>query len=73
MLPSGWVFIIMCIVLRLIEGVGSALFMTGALAIVPQLYPDSVGRVTVSNNLLLCNQLFLCTKSIDLIAHHYII
>ena len=53
MLPSGWVFIIMCIVLRLIEGVGSALFMTGALAIVPQLYPDSVGRVTVSNNLLM--------------------
>ena len=56
MLPSGWIFIMMCILLRLIEGIGSALFMTGALAIVPQLYPDSIGRVIVSSKLLLCDQ-----------------
>ena len=48
MMPSGWLFIMMCTLLRLIEGVGSALFLTGSLAIIPQLYPNSVGFVSVS-------------------------
>ena len=37
----------MCILLKLTEGVGSALFLTGGLAIAPQYYPKSVGTVTV--------------------------
>ena len=48
MLPAGWVFIMMCLLLKLTEGIGSSLFLTGALSIAPQYYPKSVGTVTVS-------------------------
>ena len=37
----------MCILMKVIEGVGSALFLTGGLALAPQYYPKSVGTVTV--------------------------
>ena len=46
-MPSGWVFIMFCILLRLTEGVGSAMFATSLYAQLPELFPHSVGTMTV--------------------------
>ena len=48
MVPSGWIFIILCILLRMAEGVGSALFGTALITLIPILYPKSVGTLVVS-------------------------
>ena len=46
-MPSGWVFIMFCILLRLTEGTGSAMFVTSVLTLLPGLFPDSAGTVVV--------------------------
>ena len=46
-LPSGWPFIVMCIVLRFIEGVGNALFNTAGNTLIIQLFPESIGLLAV--------------------------
>ena len=48
-LPSGWVFVIVCTMLRFTQGIGSAFFYTTAYAMVAKLYPDSIGFVIVSS------------------------
>jgi hypothetical protein len=46
-LPSGWVFILFCVLLRMTEGVGSAMYFTAAFTLVPQFYPTRVSTVMV--------------------------
>ena len=46
-MPSGWPFIVVCIVLRFVEGVGTALFLTAGYTLITQLYPKSTGFVVV--------------------------
>ena len=46
-LPSGWPFIVICIALRFIEGVGTALFLTAGYTLITQLYPKSTGFIVV--------------------------
>ena len=52
-MPSGWVFIMFCILLRLTEGVGSAMFATSLYAQLPELFPHSVGTMSVCVILIL--------------------
>ena len=46
-LPSGWVFIVVCALLRSIEGTGTAMFLTALFSLLPQLYPNHMGIMTV--------------------------
>ncbi len=46
-LPSGWPFIVICIVLRIIEGVATALFTTAGYTLLTELYPESTGFIVV--------------------------
>lgn len=46
-LPSGWPFIVVCVTLRFIEGVGTALFLTAGYTLITQLYPQSTGFIVV--------------------------
>lgn len=46
-LPSTWGFILACILLRVVEGAGTAMFFTAVFATVPKLCPDSVTLVMV--------------------------
>ena len=46
-MPSGWVFILFCVLLRMTEGVGSAMFFTSAFALLPELFPKHVATVMV--------------------------
>ncbi len=48
MLSPGWMFIVYCVLLRMTEGVGSALYMTSTFTILPILYPTQIGMITVS-------------------------
>ena len=70
-LPSGWVFIVACVLLRLIEGIGSAMFTTAMFSLLQQLYPDNVGLMMVncwkikhSHKLLLWSVLSVLTMQI---------
>lgn len=45
-LPSNWVFVLFCVLLRVTEGIGSALFITATFTLLPVLYPKSTGTVT---------------------------
>ena len=46
-MPSGWMFVMFSTLLRLTEGVGSAMFSTSVYAQLPELFPQSVGTMTV--------------------------
>ena len=46
-LPSNWIFVLFCVLLRVTEGTGSALFITATFTLLPVLYPKSTGTVTV--------------------------
>ena len=50
-MSSGWIFVTFCVLLRMVEGVGSAMFITAAFTLLPLLFPNSVGTMTVSNAL----------------------
>ena len=47
MLSSGWMFITFCVLLRVTEGVGTAMFVTATFTILPVLFPKSVGTIMV--------------------------
>ena len=46
-LPSGWVFILFCVLLRMTEGVGSAMYFTATFTLVPEFYPNRVSTIMV--------------------------
>ena len=50
-LPSGWPFIVVCIALRFIEGVGTALFNTAGYTLIIQLFPQYMGLLMVCQSL----------------------
>ena len=47
-LPSGATFIVICGVLRFIEGFGTSLYNTTIIALLAHLYPESLGTIFVS-------------------------
>ena len=47
LLPANWVFVVICIVLRMTEGIGSAMFITAAFTVAPLLFPNSVATIVV--------------------------
>ena len=47
-LPSVWSFILVCSVLRFIEGIGVGMYITTAYTVAAKLYPDSTGSAIVS-------------------------
>ena len=48
-ISSGWMFSTFCVLLRMTEGVGSAMFFTAAFAVLPELFPNHVGTVMVGH------------------------
>ncbi|XP_064392257.1 MFS-type transporter SLC18B1-like isoform X2 [Halichondria panicea] len=42
-ISSGWMFATLCIILRMTEGVGSAMFFTACYALIPELFPNHIG------------------------------
>lgn len=62
-LPSGWVFILFCVLLRMTEGVGSAMYFTATFTLVPEFYPTKVSTVMVNYIMLTpsCLNLFSIT------------
>ena len=46
-MPSGWIFALFGILLRMTEGVGLAMFITASFTLLPELYPTRVGLVKV--------------------------
>ena len=49
-IASKWVFIASCLLLRIVEGVGTAILNTTIFAVFPKLYPKSVGTLVVYYN-----------------------
>lgn len=47
MVDSSWTFIVICIVLRLLEGVGTAMLTTAIFSTFPHLFPKAVGTLMV--------------------------
>ena len=47
LLPAGWLFIVVAIILRISEGIGSALATTAALSLIPILHPDRISTLMV--------------------------
>lgn len=47
-LPSGWIFILFCVLLRMTEGVGSAMLFTAVFTLLPEYYPSKVGTIMVN-------------------------
>ena len=45
--PVNWVFILICVILRLLEGVGTALVGTSIFSALPYFFPKSVGTLMV--------------------------
>lgn len=45
---SAWLFSGLFLLVRTIEGIGTAMFQTASLALIPDLYPKSVATLTVS-------------------------
>ena len=66
-LPSGWPFVFVCAVLRFMEGIGIALFSTGAFYLLVQLYPDSVGLMMVCDTM--CILLFINNAILNSVQH----
>lgn len=48
-MSGGWVFITFAVLLRLTEGVGSSMAITAIYTLLPELFPNRVGLVTVTN------------------------
>ncbi len=46
-IPSSWGFIVASLLLRVLEGVGSALLFTVSIALIARLYPSHVGALYV--------------------------
>lgn len=46
-MPSEWIFALFGILMRMIEGVGLAMFITASFTLLPKLYPTRVGLVKV--------------------------
>jgi len=46
-MPSGWIFILFGVLLRMMEGVGFAMFDTATYALLAELFPNNVATVTV--------------------------
>ena len=51
-LSAGWVFIVYCVLLRMVEGIGTAMYITATFTILPLLFPKHVGTSTVSDVLV---------------------
>ena len=49
-IPSTWGFILTCMLLRIAEGVGTALFFTGTFSTFPKLFPNSVSLLMVRSD-----------------------
>ena len=47
LLSPGLEFITFCVVLRLVQGTGSALFSTATFTLLPELFPNALGTITV--------------------------
>ena len=47
LMPSGWIFIVFCVLLSMTQGVGSAMFTTAAYALLVELFPNNVSTVMV--------------------------
>ena len=61
-LPAGWIFILFCVLLRMAEGVGSAMYFTAMFTLVPEFYPTRVSTVMVNYiNLILTPSALLPT------------
>lgn len=46
--PTTWSFIVLCIVLKIADGAGNAMFVSASYSLLPRLFPKHVGTVTVS-------------------------
>ena len=57
-IPSVWGFILFCLLLRVLEGVGVAMFTTATFATFAKFFPDSVGTLMVTNKQKLWCMLF---------------
>ena len=53
-MPSGWIFALFGILLRMTEGVGLAMFITASFTLLPELYPTRVGLVKVNKLITIC-------------------
>ena len=49
-IPSTWGFILVCMVLRAAEGVGSAMFFTATFSTFPKLFPNHVSLMVVGSH-----------------------
>ncbi len=47
LLPANWVFIVVCVLLKVIEGIGTALFFTVTFTVLLVLFPNSVATLMV--------------------------
>ena len=54
LLPTTWAFIAVCSVLRLVEGIGTAMFNIALFSTLPKFFPKSVTRLVVSWSKFLC-------------------
>lgn len=53
-IPWTWVFIVACVLLRIAEGAGTAMFYTGTFATFPKLFPKSVSLLMVRDQFTSC-------------------
>ncbi len=52
LLPANWVFVVICVLLRIVEGIGTALLFTVTFTVLPILFPNSVATLMVHTGAL---------------------
>ena len=62
MMPTPTLFITFSFLLRMVEGIGSAMFFTASYTLVIQLYQEKRGTVVVSMPDLFCYDYLTATK-----------
>ena len=50
LITSSWMFVVTCVVLRLVEGVGTAIVSTAIFSTFPVLFPKSVATLVVTHH-----------------------
>ena len=62
-IENKWAFVVSCVLLRTVEGVGTAVLTTVIFSTFPKLFPKSVGTLTVI--IILCDNLDTLTLSFN--------
>ena len=59
-MPTTTLFIAFSLVLRMVEGIGTAMYSTASYTLLTQLYPDKKGTIVVSQECMMTSSSLQC-------------